>query len=57
MACVFLIISPALRGTVLNGIAQTAAGLDKYSPYSYAGVGLALVGALVLTFYKASVPR
>ncbi len=57
MACIFLIISPALRGTVLNGIAQTAAGLDKYSPYSYAGVGLALVGVLVLTFYKASVPR
>jgi hypothetical protein len=57
MACVFLIISPALRGTVLNGIAQTAAGLEKYSPYSYAGVGLALVGVLMLTFYKASVPR
>jgi hypothetical protein len=57
MACVFLIISPALRETVLTGIAQTAAALEKYSPYSYAGVGLALVGVLMLTFYKASVPR
>jgi hypothetical protein len=57
LAAVFLIISPGLRGTVLNGIAQTAAGLDRYSPYSYAGVGLALVGGLMLTFYKSSVPR
>ena len=57
MASGFLVISPGLRGTVLNGIAQTAAGLEKYSPYSYAGVGLALVGCLILTFYKASVPR
>jgi hypothetical protein len=57
LASGFLVISPALRGTVLNGIAQTAAGLEKYSPYSYAGVGLALVGILMLTFYKASEPR
>ena len=57
MACVFLVISHGLRETVLNGIAQTAAGLEKYSPYSYAGVGLVLVGVLMLTFYKASVPR
>ena len=57
MACVFLFISPGLRGTLLDGIAQTAAGLEKYSPYSYAGVGLALVGILMLTFYKASEPR
>ena len=57
LAVVFLVISPGLRGTVLNGIAQIAAGIDRYSPYSYAGVGLALVGGLMLTFYKSSVPR
>jgi hypothetical protein len=57
MACVFMVISPGLRGTVLNGVTQTAAGLERYSPYSYAGVVLALVGVLMLTFYKASVPR
>ena len=57
MTVLFLVISPGFRGTVLNGIAQAFAGLDKYSPYSYAGVGLALVGGLMATFYKSSVPR
>ena len=57
MTVLFLVISPGLRGTVLNGIAQAVAGLDKYSPYSYAGLGLVLLGALMLTFYKSSVPR
>ena len=46
----------SLRGLAAQ-IAQTAAGLDRYSQYSYAGVGLALVGGLMLTFYKSSVPR
>jgi len=49
-------LSP-LRETVLTGIAQAAAAVERYSPYSYAAVGLVLVGLLMLTFYKASVPR
>jgi hypothetical protein len=57
LAFAFLIISPPLRETVLDGIAQTAAAVVRYSPYSYIGLGLALLGALMLTFYKSSVPR
>jgi hypothetical protein len=57
MAVGFLIISPGLRETVLNGFAQAAAGLDKYSPYSYVGVALALIGCLVAVFSRASAPR
>ena len=57
MASGFLIISPGLRGTLLNGFAQAAAGLDKYSPYSYAVVGLVLLGGLMAAFTKASAPR
>ena len=53
----FLIISPALRETLLTGIAQAAAGLDKYSPYSYAGVALALLGGLMVVFWKGSAAR
>jgi hypothetical protein len=53
----FLIISPGLRGSLLNGFAQAAAELDKYSPYSYFGVALALLGGLMAAFYKASAPR
>ena len=57
LASGFLIISPGLRETLLNGIAQAAAGLDKYSPYSYAGVALALLGGLVAAFSKGTAPR
>jgi hypothetical protein len=57
LAAGFLIISPALRETLLTGVAQAAAGLDKYSPYSYAGVALALLGGLVAAFSKGTAPR
>jgi hypothetical protein len=53
----FLIISPKLRESVLDGVAQVVAGLDKYSPYSYAGVALVLLGGLMMAFYRASAPR
>jgi hypothetical protein len=57
LASGFLIISPGLRGSLLNGFAQAAAGLDKYSPYSYAVVTLALLGGLMAAFAKGSAPR
>ena len=57
LASGFLIISPALRGTLLNGLAQAAAGLDKYSPYSYAIVALVLLGGLMADFAKGSAAR
>jgi hypothetical protein len=57
MASGFLIISPGLRGTLLDGFAQAAAQLDRYSPYSYAGVALALFGGLVAAFSKGSTAR
>ena len=57
MASGFLIISPGLRGTLLDGFAQAAAGLDKYSPYSYALVALVLFGGLLLAFAKGTAAR
>jgi hypothetical protein len=57
MASGFLIISPGLRGTVLDGFALAAAGLDKYSPYSYIAVALALLAGLMAAFSRASAPR
>ena len=54
MASGFLVISPGLRGTVMDGFALAAAELDKYSPYSYAGVAIALLGGLMLAFLKGS---
>jgi hypothetical protein len=45
---VFLLISPAFRGNVMDGIAMTFGSLDKYSPWSY--MGCAVVGLIVVTF-------
>jgi len=53
----FLVISPGLRGAVMNGFALAAAELDKYSPYSYVGVAFALLGGLILAFLKGSAAR
>ena len=57
MASGFLVISPGLRGTVMIGFTLAASGLEKYSPYSYAGVALALLGGLMLAFLKGSAAR
>jgi hypothetical protein len=35
MASAFLLISPSLRGSVLDGLGQATFQLAKYSPYSY----------------------
>ena len=53
----FLVISPGLRGTLLAAFAQAAAGLDKYSPYSYIAVAVALLGGLMMAFSRTSAPR
>ena len=53
----FLIISPGLRETILTGFAQAAAGLDRYSPYSYIIVAIALLGGLMIAFARSSAPR
>ena len=50
----FLVISPGMRGSVLDAFAVAAAELDRYSPYSYIGVAFALLGGLMLAFLKGS---
>jgi hypothetical protein len=38
-------------------LVQAVAGLDKYSPYSYIALALALLGGLMVAFAKSSAPR
>jgi hypothetical protein len=42
MGTAFLVISPPLRASVLNGLGQATFQIAKYSPYSYIGLALAL---------------
>ena len=53
----FLVISPVLRGNLLDGFTWTVGQLDKYSPYSYVGVALALLVGLMAAFSSTSATR
>jgi hypothetical protein len=57
MAGSFLMISPNLRNTVLDGYAQAGLTMDAHSPYSYIGLGVAVLGALMVFFHRSSQPR
>lgn len=53
----FLVISPALRETLMN-LANTTAGLvHQYSPYSYVGIVLVAFGGVTLTLVSGSSAR
>lgn len=53
----FLLISPKLRDQLLGVCGDFANQVDKYSPYSYVVLGLALVGGLALTLNSSPRPR
>jgi hypothetical protein len=53
----FLLISPTLRLGVNDGLARFLTELDKYSPYSYVGVGLALIGLFMVSMVRSSAPH
>jgi hypothetical protein len=52
MAAAFLLISPSLRGNVLDGLGRATFELAKYSPYSYillaVGLGVCAVKSLAM---------
>ena len=47
MTALFLLISPSLRATVLQGLGQATFQMGKYSPYSYIGLAMVLGVAAV----------
>ena len=53
----FLIISPKLRECLTDNLSLGMSSLDRYQPYSYIGLGLALLGAAMLYLYRCSLPR
>jgi hypothetical protein len=56
-AALFLLISPAFRGNVMDGISFGYGTLDKYSPWSY--VACAVIGLIFAGFAinRGSRPR
>lgn len=53
----FLIISPAMRQMVMDGVSGSLGLLQQYSPYSYLGVVLVVFGGVSLTLVSGSSPR
>ena len=57
MAGGFLVISPPMRQAALQAGLSTGAYLDRYSPYSYAAVTVAIMGLLILLARSVAVRR
>ena len=57
MAGGFLAISPKLRESLMGNYLQAGVTMDHYSPYSYIGLGVAVLGVLMICLNKGSQPR
>jgi hypothetical protein len=57
LGIIFLIISPALRETVMKCIDAISKEIQVYSPFSYFGIAIAILGVLMLCLYHAAQPR
>jgi hypothetical protein len=56
LAVGFLLISPSLRGSVLNGLGRATLFLDQHSPWSYIALVLALGIGTILSL-SSTKPR
>jgi hypothetical protein len=57
LAVTFLVISPALRETLLDGANYLSRVLTQNSPGSYVAVGMLLLAGAMFGVYRASQPR
>ncbi len=53
----FLIISPAFRETLTNGMAGGLDRMAQNSPWSYIGVGVLTLILLMVYMYRTAQPR
>ena len=57
LGIIFLIISPALRESIVQGMDSGLHGLEFYSPWSYVGVALCMLLGAMAFIYRAAQPR
>jgi hypothetical protein len=53
----FLMISPKLRETAMDGIAWGVGGIVMYSPWSYIGAVIGLLIFAMMSNYRSANPR
>lgn len=56
-AGVFLLISPQLREAVVDRAGSSITLMHQYSPYSYVGLVLVILGGATVTLVSGSTPR
>jgi hypothetical protein len=54
---IFLVVSPELRGSVMDEIQALGVFLNNHSPLSYLCVGAAALGGAMFWVYRAAQPR
>jgi hypothetical protein len=57
LAIGFLVISQPFRMTVLNGVGSAVNTLNLYSPLSYVGLGIVVLGGAALSLRSPQRPR
>lgn len=57
LGILFLIVSPALRGSVMDVLNAIGNWVQVYSPLSYVGIGIAILAGLMFCLYRAAQPR
>jgi hypothetical protein len=57
LATLFLLISPALRGSVVDLYHSVEQAVLANSPWSYVAIGVAVLISLMFMLYRASQPR
>jgi len=57
LGILFLVVSPPLRDSVVNGLDSLGKTIQVYSPFSYVGIGFAVLGGLMFCLHKAAQPR
>ena len=57
LGILFIAISPALRGSLLDDLGAIEHAIVVNSPISYIGIGLAVLAGLMFALHQASQPR
>jgi len=57
LGIIFVLISPALRGSLMEDADKVQRAILIYSPWSYVGIGLGIVGMLLFGLYRSSQPK
>jgi hypothetical protein len=57
LAMLFLMISPKLRGSLLEDYHTIQKTVELYSPVSYIGIGVLILAGLMYGLYRSSQPR